>query len=203
MADHDRQDHDEARKALVLVIAAVDDLAQMPVAPAATATPQASISLNDKLQDTVARVTATFDELSKHMALESGEFLPRFESAIDGATGRRLAREYASTLVVMPDVTVAVSSEGSSCAAGVDRRKRTPVFPGGVTEYVNADLARLRECYELVCRDAKSDGGKYMGDFVGKEIERLQIGKWLSWNERKTSRESSSAGTSDDGKVKL
>jgi len=200
MSTHDRQDHARARRALLHILSA---LAELGCAPE---------DATQKLQYITDLVTRTFDDLAAHMSIESGQFLPHFESIIPAETSRRLAREYASTLVLSPDVTVALASgargrrgsvaDTDTDAGGDESEQRVPLFPGGIMEYVNSDLGRLRECYEMVMRDAESDGGQYLTDMVQREVERLQVGKWLSLNERKALRESGpSTGSYDMGKL--
>jgi len=143
------------------------------------------------------------------MSIESGQLLPSFEALIEPEASRALARDYACTLVLSPDVTVRAARRRSGGGVGVDSDaeggaggQRVPVFPGGVWEYINADSAQLRECYEMVLRDAESDGGQYLTGMVQQEIERLQVGKWLSMNERKALRESNAGpGGHDKGKL--
>lgn len=209
MSSHDRQDHAAGRRALLDILSALTELECM-LATATTTTAIASVSeaAQQKLLHISDLVSRTFNDLATHMTIESGQFLPHFESIISSETSRRLAREYASTLVLSPDVTVHARVSGSADAdagAGADGgegEQRIPVFPGGIIEYVNADLGWLRECYEMVLRDAESDGGQYLTEMVQREIERLQVGKWLSLNERKALRESGpSTGGYDMGKL--
>lgn len=207
MAEHDRSDHAEGRRALLATLANLSALEDM-LTPLHSRSPSPSVSsatdvrstpqdAPQKFADLVDMLRRTLDDLGNHMAIESGQFLPHFESLIDTPTSRRLAREYARTLVLSPAVTVRDSSG--------DEHPRRPLFAAGVLEYVSADLTRLRACYEAVLQDARNDGGAYLDGMVEKEIERLQVGKWLSLNERTALREGGGdrGGDGDAEKAKL
>ncbi|KAK5946195.1 hypothetical protein PMZ80_000336 [Knufia obscura] len=204
MAEHDRVDHENARRELLSILERVADLeGVLTSSTSALAAPNVHSSTEDvqkKVAELADMVTRTFTSLGNHMATESGQFLPYFESIIDETTSRRLAMEYTCTLVLTPDVTVnnrntnpiGTPSESSE-SRGEDARK--PLFPSGVTEYINSDLTRLRTCYEMVLEDAKLDGGAYMDGMGKREIERLQVGKWMGLNERRALRDGGGGGT--------
>lgn len=171
MAEHDRRDHMRGREILLKLVNSEPDFED----PAA-------------MRRVLGMVGDLFDELGEHMAIESGEHIPKFCTVIDQETSQRLARDYAMTLCMTPYIT--------TFNVDADPRMLTPVlmFPGGVKTYVNTDLTVLRRIYNEVIKDAKHDNGKRIKEEIEKEIERLKVGKWLGYNERKALREGKGGG---------
>lgn len=115
-------------------------------------------------------VTAAFDELAEHMRVESGEVLPHFESAISADVSARLAREYADTLVMTPDLTrMPIESTGQPGSA---------IFDGNVAEYVHTPPAELKQIYNGLLEQTRNHEGRLWFDKkADQELEKIRINK--------------------------
>ena len=169
MAEHDRMDHENGRQALISVLAKLESLNK---AGAASGT---EVDFIQNFQEMAESITSTLDDLGKHMAIESGEFLPHFESIIDKATSTRLAEEYAATLVLSPFVMSASSFDADHKLVFKD-----------VRSYIMTPLAQMRQLYNQHVANAAADPRclRHMESDVEKEIERLQVGRWPPGNGR-------------------
>lgn len=177
MAEHDRADHANGR---VLLLSILDRLEALQ-----------SSSCLEQLRAIADEVIAVFDDLGKHMAVESGEFLPYFETLIDAEMSVRLAREYTASLCMTPylrDPVSGLSGRNYGLDRDVVREVASssqigwrPIFVD-VASYVRMDPARLKAMYEQMAVRAEIDEDlrECMKVETERELERLKVWKWRS-----------------------
>jgi hypothetical protein len=126
-ADHDREDHERARVALLEIYEGFE---------------RCDVVGNGdegRRRELVDRVAALMRELAEHMRRESGEELPDLERGLGREESEELGRRYEETLVVEPGLVV-----------GGRRVWRD------VGEYIGAGRERLLEVWGEVCREGES-----------------------------------------------
>lgn len=183
MVERDRADHEGGRRALVRLIGELENLERSLGGSSKGSTVVGKEEYQEGVKWTLKVVAREFDDLKKHMDIESGKFLPCFERHVERhaarGTSESLAREYAMTLVMTPDVMVANGDTGEDT-------ERVSFFVDGVAEYIACPLERMRELYGTLLDNARfgRDGGEWVRKEVQKRIEELRIGKWVTLNER-------------------
>ena len=91
MGEHDREDHDHARKELLSLYTAFEAL---------------SLDDMDGFRKLRQRYVDLMTELTDHMKTESGTDIPRLESILGKAESEELGRRYIRTQVLGPDMTI-------------------------------------------------------------------------------------------------
>lgn len=160
MIEQDRADHAGGRRLLVCILGELNLLMRDEVEERHRERPTKVIEM----------VTGAFDELAEHMKVESGEVLPYFESVISADVSTKLAKEYANTLLVTPDLTW--------MERGIGVASEQAVFGGGVREYINTTPVELKECYIRILQARQSEAGRAWFDkMTDKELEKIRIKK--------------------------
>ena len=132
MGEHDRIDHENARSGLLSLYTDFEAL------PLDHEDHRSDTSRGrERLADLARRVWTLMGELSQHMSLESGTFIPRLESFLSPEKSRQLAQQYLRTYVLSPDLRL----------YGKD------VWPGGVGEYVRTGRERFHKLWREVQRE--------------------------------------------------
>lgn len=162
MADHDARDHANGR---ILLLSILERLEK-----------------SEDLREISEQVIAAFDDLGKHMAIESGEFLPYFETLIDEETSRRLAREYTESLCMTPYLRVPVLAGSGEKGDEEGESAGSKALFEDVLAYVKMDPAELKRMYEdLVARTKVDENLRARVETeTAKELDRLQVWKWRS-----------------------
>lgn len=159
MAEQDRTDHFHGRSKLLDIL---KDLALVRE------------DHPDVRERSLARVKSMvamiFDELAEHMKVESGDFLPYFESVIPTDVSARLGREYADTLLLTPSlIRYSGETEGQPGEA---------VFEGGVEQYIHSTPTELKQHYSNILEIAKTPAGRvWFETMTNAELEKLPIEK--------------------------
>lgn len=98
-------------------------------------------------------------ELAEHMKRESGNEIPRLESILSRAKSRDLARQYARTQLLTPELRVAGSESNGAV-------QLVPAFTS-LEDYVMAPIERFRELLGLL---PEEDGAE--GEIGAEETEK-------------------------------
>jgi len=175
MATHDHSDHTHARQVLLDLIATKPDFNNEA----------------DKARALNA-LTTLFDDLSQHMAVESGQYIPTLARAIDTETSQRLACEYASTLFMTPFITTITlpnpDEQSSSSPSPTQNPIPTPVFPDGIQEYILTPPSSLKTIYHTLLNPTSTTNNTdinqqqqqrtILKSEIEKELTTLSIGQW-------------------------
>lgn len=181
MATHDHSDHTHIRQVLLDLIATNPDFNNE----------------TDRVR-TINALTTLFDDLSQHMAVESGQYIPTLAEAITPETSHRLAREYASTLFMTPFITTTLTTLQSNpdelTPPPTQSSTPTPVFPNGIEEYVHTPPSSLRTIYHALLTPAPTPTSSSANTNtnqqqqqqqqtilkfeIEKELKTLRVGKW-------------------------
>lgn len=176
MAEHDRQDHADGRLKLAYILELIKNFESLCEGDLTDSQPakQRVLHLEAGLQKVFADVTSTLDDLGKHMAIESGEFLPYFEKVVEQEMSWSLAEKYAATLIVNPLMTLPALLSDSPT------EERKAVFSDEVA-YIVTPLSELRPIYDNALSAVKnSDAEKsYVNSQIEAELKRLQVDKWV------------------------
>lgn len=160
MVERDRADHAGGRDMLLKIMGELEGVGGEHEAE----------TRRVKLETVARMVMEAFDELGEHMKVESGEVLPHFETVISRDMSVKLAREYADTLVMTPDLTTrAHDNTGDS---------REAAFTGGVNQYIHTSPAQFRQLYASILEGTSNEGEKLWFDEAAKrELEKIQVHK--------------------------
>lgn len=194
IVEHDRKDHTRAKDLLVALL----DLDFS--SPDQEVSDQSSSVVPRSTKAALRVLTETFDELGEHMKIESGEMIPRLESCLSRAASQDLARRYAQTLVLTPDVAVPIIEEDTnskqtqsvSLSTEIDTvsmSQRQRCFQGGVHEFVSCPASRFRQIFSSIIQESQDIDPTYLDQKVKSELATLRVGKWKSMRERDMQRE--------------
>lgn len=179
MAEHDRQDHAEGRQKLIGILKLLTSFEKLcGESPGnGSSTEMRLIEVKNGMQEIFDAITSTLDDLGKHMAIESGEFLPYFESIVNEEMSWRLAGEYASTLIVTPSLKILTKG------ASLQQVGYELVFKDEIA-YIMTSLTDLRLIYDEAVRAAKTSNveERYVDLQIEAELKGLQVDKWISTN---------------------
>ena len=160
MSQRDREDHTIGRQVLL------DVLARIKKARSQVADGEVTEEYLVTMREVGQQITDTFDTLGKHMAIESGQFLPYFETKISHEMSQRLGRRYWMSLFMTP-----------TCQMH-DGRK---LFKDEA-DFISSPPEVLVEKYRQTMAIAERDGplASHLAQVLEEELEVLQIERWTS-----------------------